>query len=180
MTIEIRAARPEEFEEAGRVTALAYREFARPGETDWEEYSDRIADVGARAGTTTVLVAVEDGRVLGSVTLELDGRVEAGHEAADDVVPPHEVHVRMLGVDPAARGRGVGKALMLAAIALSRRRGKRLMTLNTTRRMKVAQGMYESMRFEQGPDRVFDDGFVLLSYSRSLELDVAAEDPSPD
>ena len=46
MTVEVRPARPEEYEEAGRVTALAYREFA-DGES-WDRYLNRIADVAAR------------------------------------------------------------------------------------------------------------------------------------
>ena len=60
--MEIREA-TEEFDEAGRVTAEAYREFIRPGDDDWERYLRRIADVEERADRTTVLVAVEDGRV---------------------------------------------------------------------------------------------------------------------
>jgi hypothetical protein len=35
--------------------------------------------------------------------------------------------------------------------------------------MKTAQRMYESMGFERLGDRVFPDGFVLLSYEKSLE-----------
>ena len=63
--MEVREASPEEYAEAGRVTAEAYREFVRPGDDDWERYLLRIADVEARAGQTTIMVAVEDGRVLG-------------------------------------------------------------------------------------------------------------------
>ena len=74
MTIEVRPARPEEYDETGRVTALAYREFA-DGES-WEQYLELIADVGARADIAVVLAAVEDGRILGSATLELDRRIE--------------------------------------------------------------------------------------------------------
>ncbi len=73
--MEVREATPDEYAEAGRVTAEAYREFIRPGDEDWERYLQRIADVAARAERTTIMVAVEDGRVLGSLTLELDGRV---------------------------------------------------------------------------------------------------------
>ena len=42
------------------------------------------------------------------------------------------------------------------------------MTLNTTRRMHAAQAMYPALGYERGPDRIFDDGFVLLSYSKRL------------
>ena len=56
MTIEIREARPEEYEEAGRVTADGVPEFVdrriRPA-----RYLERIGDIDGRADRTTILVA---------------------------------------------------------------------------------------------------------------------------
>jgi ribosomal protein S18 acetylase RimI-like enzyme len=108
--MEVRAVRPEEYREAGRVTALAYREFAEPGETDWEEYLEDIADIGARAGRSDVVVAVQDDRIVGSATLELGERIDDD----DPPLEPDEAHIRMLGVHPDARGRGAARALMEA------------------------------------------------------------------
>jgi ribosomal protein S18 acetylase RimI-like enzyme len=168
VTVEVRPARPEEHEEAGRITAEAYREFVRPEDPSaWEEYLARIADVSSRAGRTTILVAVEDGRVLGSATLEVSGRTDA----VADPLPPGEAQVRMLGVDPSARGRGIGRLLMNECLRLARARGKTVLTLNTTRRMVAARGMYEAMGFVRGADEVFPDGFVLLSYARDLGVE---------
>ena len=162
--MEVREARPEEFEEAGAVTALAYREFVAPGEENWERYLDVIADVGARAATAPVFIAVEDGRVLGSATLELGARIEDD----DPPLAPDEAHIRMLGVHPDARGRGVARALMDACFAGAREAGRTRVTLHTTSRMRVAQAMYEAMGFERRPDRVFPDGFVLLTYEKPV------------
>jgi ribosomal protein S18 acetylase RimI-like enzyme len=162
--IDVHPVRPEEIDEAGRVTALAYREFVGPGDSGWERYLGEIADVAGRIDRSLVLVAVEDGRVIGSATLELDGRIE------DDDTPlePDEVSLRMLGVDPDARGRGAARALISASFDEARSRGKRRMTLHTTNRMKAAQAMYEDLGFDRLPDRVFPDGFVLLSYERAI------------
>ena len=113
------------------------------------------------------MVAVEDGRVLGSLTLELDGRVRdggQGHRPLD----PGEAHIRMLGVDPAARARGVARALMVASEAKARAAGKTYLTLHTTSRMEAAQAMYERLGYHRSEDRVFPDGFVLLTYQRSI------------
>jgi ribosomal protein S18 acetylase RimI-like enzyme len=165
MAIEVRRALPQEYEEAGRVTALAYREFVRPGDADWNRYLDRIADVGGRARRTVVLVAVEDGRILGSATLELEGRTEEGEPA----VPPDEAHLRMVGVHPEARRRGIARMLMDASMDEARRAGKRRLTLNTTQRMRAAQAMYEALGFERTEDEVFPDGFVLLGYQKPLD-----------
>jgi ribosomal protein S18 acetylase RimI-like enzyme len=165
--MEIREAAPEEYAEAGRVTAEAYREFVGPGDDDWERYLTRIADVGARAGQTTIMVAVEDGHVLGSLTLELDARVR-DDEDEPRPLDPGEAHIRMLGVDPAARARGVARALMAESEARARAAGKTFITLHTTQRMKAAQAMYERLGYDRMADRVFPDGFVLLGYTKQL------------
>ncbi len=166
MGIEVREARPDEYDEAGRVTALAYHEFARPDDPDWQAYLARIADVRGRAGRTTILVAVDDGRILGSATLELDERVEP---EGDPTLAPDEAHIRMLGVHPDARRRGVATRLMAACFARAGERGKTRMTLHTTQRMVAAQRMYEGLGFRRLADRVFPDGFVLLTYERPID-----------
>jgi ribosomal protein S18 acetylase RimI-like enzyme len=175
--VEIREARPEEYEEAGRVTALAYRDFAPAEDPDWQDYLRRIADVAGRAQVTTVLVAVEEGRILGSATLELDEKVPGSDP--ERVLPPDEANLRMLGVDPAAQGRGVGRALVESCIELARSRGKRVLTLSTTNVMSAAQALYARMGFEAAPerDRHFEDpsgtevaqDFVLSAYRYRLD-----------
>jgi len=167
MTVEVRPARPEEYEETGRVTALAYREFA-DGDS-WDRYLELIADVGARADIALVLAAFEDGRVLGSATLELDRRIEDD----DPALPPEQAEIRMLGVDPGQRGRGVARAIIDACFAWAAKAGKTRMLLHTTQRMKSAQAMYVSLGFERLPDRVFPDGFVLLTYVRPIPPEAA-------
>jgi ribosomal protein S18 acetylase RimI-like enzyme len=164
MAIEIREATAQEHAETGRVTADAYREFVAEGNIEFQRYLDHIADVSGRAERTVIVVAVEDGRILGSSTLELDGRVEPD----EGPLGPYEAHIRMLGVTPAARGRGIARMLMAECEARARATGRTLMTLNTTHLMQPAQKMYESLGYERGPDRDFPDGFVLLSYSKAL------------
>jgi ribosomal protein S18 acetylase RimI-like enzyme len=166
VTVEVREAHPGEYEEAGRVTAAAYRALLRPDDDlgDWDSYLRLIADVADRALRTIVLLAVEDGRILGSATLELDGRTEAD----DDPLEPDRAHIRMLGVDPSAQGRGAGRALMEACEAQAREAGKHRITLHTTERMTVAQAMYASLGYSRGEDHVFPDGFVLLGYTKDL------------
>jgi ribosomal protein S18 acetylase RimI-like enzyme len=74
----------------------------------------------------------------------------------------------MLGVALGARGRGVAKMLMAECESRALASGRTMVTLHTTPLMKVAQSMYESLGYERGQDRVFDDGFVLMSYAKSL------------
>jgi ribosomal protein S18 acetylase RimI-like enzyme len=166
MAIEVRPVGPDELDEAGRVTALAYREFATPGDPDWEDYLERIADVGGRHGRTRVLVAVEGGAILGSVTLELAGRTEPDDD--HEPLAADEAHIRMLGVHPDHRRRGIARRLLAACIDEARRAGRSRLTLNTTKRMRAAQAMYRTLGFRRTADRVFPDGFVLLGFERDI------------
>ena len=167
MSIEIREVRPEEYDEAGRVTADAYRPYARGD--DWTDYLGELADVADRAQRTKVLVAVEDGRIIGTTTLELDRRVDEGEDHLEaERLPSHEAHIRMLGVLPETQGRGIGRALMDESIRIAKEHGKTLMTLHTTNRMNVAQRMYESMGFTRMPDWRVSEDFTLLTYHLEL------------
>jgi ribosomal protein S18 acetylase RimI-like enzyme len=165
MTMEIRPLRSDEQGEAGEVTALAYREQAEPASTNLD-YLARVADIGARARHALILGAVEDGRVLGTVTVELTGRIPGGHPRP--ALDPDQAHVRMLGVHPEAQGRGIGRRLMEGAAEEARRAGKRRITLETTVTMRTAQRLYESMGYRRGDDLEFDDGFRLRTYELEL------------
>ena len=114
-SMEIREAREAEHAETGRVTAEAYRGLVRD-----QAYLSRIADVADRATRTVILVAVEEGSIVGSLTLELARRVNPN----DDPLEEHLAHIRMLGVLPEAQGRGIGRALMLEAETRARARRK--------------------------------------------------------
>ena len=164
MTIEVREVRSEEHAEAGEVTSDSYREFAREGDPEWHEYLERMADVEGRTAVAIVLVAIEDDRIVGTVTLELDGRIDDDH----GTLAPHEAHIRMLGVRPDARGRGIGSLLMAACEERARTAGRTLITLNTAGRMEAAQRMYGALGYDRGEDWRFSEDFVLLSYSKRL------------
>ena len=166
--MEIREVRPQEFAEAGRVTALAYSEFAREphGWHSWDEYLQQIADIEARAGRTLVLGAFEGGRVLGTVTLELDDVI--GDD--DDELPEGTSVIRMLGVDPARRGAGVGAALVMECIERARRAGKSVIALRTTSGMPTAQHLYTKLGFEReaAGDMPLEDGASLMAFRLEL------------
>jgi ribosomal protein S18 acetylase RimI-like enzyme len=165
MALQIRPVRSDEFEQAGRVTAEAYESFGTEASPN-RDYLARVADVATRARHALVLGADVDGRLVGTVTLELDGRIPGGHPRPP--LEPDQGHVRMLGVDPAVQGRGIGGALMDACVERARRAGKRRLSLETTESMAAAQALYESMGFRRGEDQVYDDGFRLRTYQLEL------------
>jgi ribosomal protein S18 acetylase RimI-like enzyme len=164
--IEIRPIRESEYAAAGEATSRAYREFVTPGRSGFEAYLARIADIGARADRATVLVALVDGVIAGSATLELDSRVSP---STAEPLAPDEAHLRMLGVSPEQRGRGVARRLMSACVALARERGKRRLTLETSPLMIAAQRLYTTMGFTSTGERHTPDGMVLLGYTVDIE-----------
>lgn len=160
--MEIREATAEEHAEAGRVTAAAYEGLVRD-----PSYLERIAAVADRAPRTVILVAVDDGTIVGGLTLELSRRVNPD----DDPLEAHRAHIRMLGVAPDHQGRGIGKALMHDAEARARAAGKTEMTLHTTEQMATARAMYAGLGYERSPDDVLPDGSVLMGYRKELGAD---------
>ena len=86
---------------------------------------DRIAD-------TTVLLAMIDGRPVGTVTA-------AERSPFANIAVPGELEVRMLGVLPLARRQGVAHALMAACEDLARQRGRHHVVLSTEPEMTAAR-----------------------------------------
>jgi ribosomal protein S18 acetylase RimI-like enzyme len=164
--VEIREARPSEHETAGRVVREAYVEFLGPGAGDEDEgYLRFVGQVAERAARTTVLVALDGDDIVGCVTLELDRRTDP----QDEPLGPERAHVRMLGVAPGARRRGIGRSLILECESRARAAGKSYLTLHTTHLMTAAQAMYERLGYERGEDHVLPDGFVLMGYRKDLQ-----------
>ena len=70
-------------------------------------------------------------------------------------------------VDPAWRGRGVGRALLVTLIAGARTRGYAILRLGTLDDMTAAQSLYHSLGFAPiapyRPDELMDTRFYELS-----------------
>jgi ribosomal protein S18 acetylase RimI-like enzyme len=131
-----------------------------------EQYASQLADVAGRAARSHLLVARDDdGRVVGSVALVLDG--EFGEITQSD----EEAAFRMLAVSPAVRGRGVGELLVRTCLDRARAAGKRRMVLSTDPRMAAAHRLYERLGFTRLPERDWSPvpGVDLLVYVLELQ-----------
>jgi ribosomal protein S18 acetylase RimI-like enzyme len=164
--IEIRPIRESEYAAAGEATALAYREYRTSDAPAWDAYLARIADAASRADRTTVLVALDGGVVVGSATLELDARVRPG---PPEPLAPDEAHLRMVGVSPEHRGKGIGRLLVVACIDVARARGRRVMTLDTSVLMVTAQQLYRSLGFVATGLHQSPGGPELLGYRLDID-----------
>jgi ribosomal protein S18 acetylase RimI-like enzyme len=114
----------------------------------WDGYFGSLADVAGRAGYATVLVAVAGERIVGTATVELDRTIDG-----TGGLLPGQANLRLLAVDPAARGRGVGRRLVEACVQVARRAGKEVATLHTTEQMAAAQRIYRSVGFRRDRSR---------------------------
>jgi GNAT superfamily N-acetyltransferase len=167
MAVVIREARCDaEVAAAGRVTVAANAEFAPadPKTPAWVSYLPTLADAASRAASGTLLVAVDEhGEVLGTVTLYLAPTSGAPLWRREDAM------FRFLAVAPAARGRGIGRALFAACLERARAAGKRRMALHTTAAMATARAMYERAGFRREPEGdIRLPGLTILAYAAEL------------
>jgi GNAT superfamily N-acetyltransferase len=116
-----------------------------PGAHLSDDYATLLADVRRRAVEAEVLVAVDMAvgpELVGCVTFVPD----PSSTWAEGLMPD-EAGVRMLAVEPAAQGRGVGGALLDACVARARRLGRTGLFLHSTPWMQAAHRLYEKAGF---------------------------------
>jgi ribosomal protein S18 acetylase RimI-like enzyme len=162
MAVTVREALASEYEALGALTLAAYESLDGMPIGD---YADELRDVADRATNAEVMVAVDDaGRLLGCVTYV------PGLSKYAEFSDPDAAGIRMLAVDPAARGRGVGEALVRACVARARSAGRARIVLHTTRWMASAQRLYARLGFDRSPDRDWEPepDMVLLAYELPL------------
>jgi predicted thioesterase/GNAT superfamily N-acetyltransferase len=156
--MEIREARPEEYAEVGDLTVDAY---VRGGHVEPDDdYVHRLRDAAGRAAQALLLVAVDRGDLVGTVTYCPHG--SPWREIATET----EGEFRTLAVGSRARGRGVGSALVLACIERSRGDGDAGLVLSTLPDQETAHGVYERAGFRRDPGRDWSPvpGVSLLAY----------------
>ena len=159
--VAVVAPGPEDFPRIAELTVRVYVD----GGLASRGYAGELADVAGRAERAELLVARDaEGRILGSVALVLAGTF--GNVTASD----DEAAFRMLVVDPAAQGRGIGELLVTTCLERARAAGKQRMVLSTDTRMTAAQRLYRRLGFTRLPERDWnpEPGIDLLVYSRKL------------
>jgi GNAT superfamily N-acetyltransferase len=159
--VELRRARPEEYDRVGELTVRAYEAFTL-GPAD--PYVARLRDAASRAEGAELWVAADGDRLLGNVTYCPPGSPwrEIGR---DD-----EGEFRMLAVDPDARGAGAGTALARLCEERAREQGAVGMALSSLAAMTDAHRIYARLGYTRDPGRDWSPlpGVALIAFSKAL------------
>ena len=162
---EVRVAVPEELAAIGEVMVEAYQRDGFVGPNTEPGYAHKLRDAADRAEHAELIAAVDaDGTVLGSVTVVRPGT------RYSEVSREGELEFRMLGVSPAARGRGVGTALTGAVLDRARELGASRVVISSLEIMTTAHRLYERLGFTRLPERDWypASGILLVAYMRDV------------
>lgn len=156
----VRNAFPEEFDEIGRKLVVVYSQLdGFPKETEQPEYYKMLANIGelTKRPETELLVAVKaSGEIAGSVVYFSDMQYYGSGGTA--TLETNASGFRLLGVDPAFRGKGVGKLLTLECLRRAKEKQNFQVIIHTTKAMQTAWKMYERIGFRRSEDLDFMQG----------------------
>src|SRR2546427_277054 len=128
----IRDARPGDRDRIREVPLAAYQESAAQMPEFGEGYRQNIVATLARVEPAEQIVAERDDTIVGTILLYPPRRVRPpGGESMEMPWP----EVRLLAVAPAARGQGIGAALMQECVRRARAAGTGALVLHTARLM---------------------------------------------
>lgn len=161
-TVTVRLARPDEYQRIGDLTVRVYVDGGLVSPSS--PYVTTLLDAADRGAKSELLVAEVAGELTGAVAYCPPGSPYA------ELAGPDEAEFRMLAVLESARGKGVGRAMVLACTERARVAGLRGLRLSTQRNMDAAHRLYEGMGFVRTPDRDWAPvpGVDLLTYALSF------------
>jgi GNAT superfamily N-acetyltransferase len=164
----IRDARADERAAIRDLTLAAYAEYATiMAPTAWVALWQAVRAGLDAEGAIERIVAERDGALLGSVMLYSPDANAYG----DGVVAAGWPELRLLAVVPAARGQGVGTALVEECMRRARRAGAAALGLHTSESLRAGMHMYERMGFVRAPEGDFQPNGAELVMAYRVTLD---------
>jgi len=144
--MNIRPYRPEDREILKNITTNTFgpvsidgnieRQFGLLNGTDWAWRKRRHIDADCDAQPDGILVAEDEGRVIGYITTRFDLATKLGW-------------IPNMAVEPGHQGHGVGRRLIEAALDLFRRNGMTHAKIETLDQNQVGQKLYPSFGFKE-------------------------------
>jgi len=159
--IGIRDYRTSDAEDVNRVAVSAFDQF-RDHYGDWPAMLAGLSKTSALSATGEVIVVEFQKQFAGAVAYFGPNSKKAPF--FDQRWPV----IRMLVVDPAFRGKGLGRALSTECIARAKRDGSPIVALHTSPIMTVALPMYLKMGFVKAYDAPPILGVAYAVYTKAL------------
>lgn len=151
----VRDARPDERDAVRALTLRAYEEYGTTMAPEaWAGLHDAIVAALDADPPCDRFIALHGERLVGSVLLFPPSADAYGGRAASAGTP----ELRLLAVDPDARGLGVGRLLVEACVLRARAVGARELGLHSSASMIAARRLYAGMGFVRAPERDFRTG----------------------
>lgn len=173
----IRDLRDDEAAAFGRLLVEVYSALEGfPSREEQPDYYALLADAARfldRPGVRILVAAAPDGALMGGVIYFADmAQYGSGGSATQE---KNASGIRLLAVDPAVRGAGIGRALTLACVDLARAAAHAHVVLHTTAAMRQAWAMYERMGFRRAEDLDFlQQGFPVYGFRLPLGAPAAS------
>jgi GNAT superfamily N-acetyltransferase len=146
MSLTFRPAAPADYDDVRRVTRDAYLSAGHFAAD--HPYMGVLEDVEHRAEHAEVWVAEKSDAVVAAVTLTFAG------QPYSEIAKDGELEFRMLAVDPAIQGGGVGRAVVRRVIEHARSLPEiGAISITSATFMERAHALYESLGFRRAPER---------------------------
>lgn len=146
----------------------AYSEHTKAiSDEHWQALKKAISSDADIGQDVELIIAEKDGKLVGSVAL-FPPKTDAYEGYVDELDYPE---IRVLAVDPEARGSGVASALIAECIQRSKASGFTSIGLHTGEFMNNAIKLYERMGFERMPQHDFEpanDGVIVKAFRLSI------------
>jgi ribosomal protein S18 acetylase RimI-like enzyme len=161
MSVQIRSFCADDADAVNRIALAAWDQY-RTVFSDWPRTAPYFAGTASLANELDLLIAEDETEIRGFVGYVAPGRPREKIYKRDWAV------LRMLSVDPIARGRGIGRLLTEECIARARRDGAPVIALHTSVVMEVALAMYVRIGFTHARDIVDRHGVHYAIYALAL------------
>lgn len=159
--MQIRSYCAEDASAINRLALAAWDQY-RTAFSDWPHTASFLAGAASMAKEMELLIAEDETAICGFVGYVAPGRPR------EKIFKRNWATIRVLSVDPIARGRGIGRLLTEECIGRARRDGAPFIALHTSPIMEVALAMYIRMGFLHERDIVDRHGVRYAMYTLRL------------
>lgn len=166
--ITIEDIRVGEFEQVSEKLVESYSQYQASynRKEDWLEYAESLRDSVHNPFVDRILVARDGEEILGS--LQLFTNSETAYNLPNLAI--FSPIIRMLGVSPSARGKGVAQALLRESISYAREKGADHIYLHSTDLMADAIRLYEWLGFKRDTSKEFNKlNFVVKCFRYDMQ-----------